>query len=310
MSSEVVIDVTAGFTGDVLGPVPLEEAISRILVYCTSRYSGWSVYELAGISARSVGMLNEVTAWSLLFANALNGRVDIKQIADFTRPLRREFADRIGRIPADRDLQTMSDDEVAAVIEACQFGFGGAWAPKIIKLGALYRPRAVPVLDAYVGMAFGYQRDDLSVKVQRFGLNRHGRIAAVVRAFAAYLGDYQTTMAELRAAVSPKVPELAASAVPEKPPLVADLRLLDMVVWTAMDDRLAIRRLAAEVARPGSRRSSPLRRDRTRTDPVQLASVIDVDAAGGTSGRSPGVIRIGVKATCGGGNRLAAGQRQ
>jgi hypothetical protein len=48
-------------------------------------------------------------------------------------------------------------------------------------------------------------------------------------------------MVELRAAISPTVPELAASAVPEKPPLVADFRLLDMVVWTAMDDRLAIR---------------------------------------------------------------------
>ena len=29
--------------------------------------------------------------------------------------------------------------------------------------------------------------------------------------------------------------------VPGKPPLVSDLRLLDMVVWTAMDDRLATR---------------------------------------------------------------------
>jgi hypothetical protein len=199
------------------------------------------VYDLAGIGARSAGMLNEVTTWSLLFANALNGRVDIKQIADFDRPLRREFADRIGRIPADKDLHSMSAAELAAVVEACQFGFGGAWAPKITKLGALYRPRAVPVLDAYVGMAFGYRRDDLSTRVQRLGLNRQDRIATIVRALAAYLRDCQTTMAELRAAVSPTVPELAASAGPEKPPLVSDLRLLDMVVWTAMDDRLAAR---------------------------------------------------------------------
>ena len=241
MSSGWAIDVTTGFAGDVLGPVPLDEAISRVLVYCTSRYSGWSVYDLAGIGARSVGMLSDVTAWSLLFANALNGRVDIKQIADFDRPLRRKFADRIGRIPADRDLQTMSVDEVDAVIAACQFGFSGAWAPKITKLGALYRPRSVPVLDAYVGMAFGYQRDDLSIKVQRFGLNRQERIAAIVRALAAYLRDHPAEIAELRAAASPTVPEVAASMVPGEPPVVSDLRLLDMVVWTAMDDRLATR---------------------------------------------------------------------
>lgn len=241
MSSQAVIDVTTGFAGDVLGPVPIDEAVNRILVYCTSRYSGWSVYDLAGIGARSVGLLDEVTAWSLLFANALNGRVDIKQIADFDRPLRREFADRIGRIPADKDLHTMADGQIAAVVEACQFGFGGAWAPKITKLGALYRPRAVPVLDAYVGMAFGYRREDLSVKVQRFGLSRQERIAAIVRALAAYLRDHQSTMARLREAVSPTVPELTASAMPNKPPLVSDLRLLDMVLWTAMDDRLATR---------------------------------------------------------------------
>ena len=44
-------------------------------------------------------------------------------------------------------------------------------APRITKLGALYRPAAIPVLDGYVGMAFGSRRDDLSVRVQRFGLN-------------------------------------------------------------------------------------------------------------------------------------------
>jgi hypothetical protein len=39
--------------------------------------------------------------------------------------------------------------------------------------------------------------------------------------------------------VSPTVPELAAPPEPEQPPLIPDLRLLDMVVWTAMDDRIA-----------------------------------------------------------------------
>src|SRR5690349_13719820 len=88
-------------------------------------------------------------------------------------------------------------------------------------------------------MAFGYQRDDLSVKVQRFGLNRHERIAEIVRALAVYLRDHQATMAQLRAEVSPTVPELAPAKAHDECALVPDLRLLDMVVWTAMDDRLA-----------------------------------------------------------------------
>jgi hypothetical protein len=241
MTPRVAIDVTAGFAGDVLGPVPIDEAASRIRVYCTSRYSGWAVYDLAGISARSAGLLSEVTAWSLLFASALNGQVELRQLADFDRALRREFADRIGRIPADRDLHRMAEDEIAAVVHACQFGFDGAWAPRITKLGALYRPAAVPVLDGYVGMAFGYQREDLSVRVRRFGLNRQERIAAIVCALAVYLRDHRDTVAQLRAQVSPTVPELAPASSPEQPPPIPDLRLLDMVLWTAMDDRIAAR---------------------------------------------------------------------
>ncbi|MER7008870.1 DUF6308 family protein [Dactylosporangium sp. NPDC000555] len=165
--------------------------------------------------------------------------MELTQLADFNRARRREFADRIGRIPANRDLHRMTDDEIAAVVHACQFGFDGAWAPRITKLGALYRPAAIPVLDGYVGMAFGYQRDDLSVKVQRFGLNRQERIAAIVRALAVYLRDHRDTVAQLRTLVSPTVPEPALESEPA--PLIPDLRLLDMVVWTAMDDRIAAR---------------------------------------------------------------------
>jgi hypothetical protein len=241
MKPPVTINVTAGFPGDVLAPVPIDEAANRIRVYCTSPYSGWAVYDLAGASARSAGLLTDVTAWSLLFANALNGRVDITQLADFNRARRREFADRIGRIPADRDLHRMADEEIAAVIHACQFGFDGAWAPRITKLGALYRPAAVPVLDGYVGMAFGYHREDLSVRVQRFGLNRQERIAAIVRALAAYLREHRDTVVQLRAQVSPTVPDLAAAPSSEHASLIPDLRLLDIVVWTAMDDRIATR---------------------------------------------------------------------
>ena len=46
-------------------------------------------------------------------------------------------------------------------------------------------------MDGYVGMAFGYQREDLSVRVQRFGLNRQERIEAIVRALAVYLLVFQ-----------------------------------------------------------------------------------------------------------------------
>ncbi|GAA0909316.1 DUF6308 family protein [Virgisporangium aurantiacum] len=241
MLAPAAIDPTAGFPGDVLGPVPMGDAVNRVLVFCTAKGSGWSVYDLAGDYARSSGALNEVTAWSLLFANALNGRVEIKQIADFNRIWRRDLAERIGRVPADRDLHCLTDDEIDAVISVCQFGFSGVWAPRTTKLAALYRPMAVPVLDGYVGMAFGYQQDDLSTKVQRFGLSREERIAKIVRALVTYLRDYTAAMAHLRAQVSTTVPELAPSEEPGAPPLISDLRLLDIVLWTSIDDRRAER---------------------------------------------------------------------
>ncbi|MFE9205654.1 DUF6308 family protein [Micromonospora sp. NPDC007230] len=167
--------------------------------------------------------------------------MDLKQVADFDRTQRRMFADLIGRVLADRDLHLMDDDEIDDVIRVCQFGFGGAWAPKITKLAALYRPRAVPVLDGHVGMAFGFRRKDLSTKGNRHGLSRRQRLDGIVRALAAYLKDHQPAVARLRAAVSETVPELAAAeAGAGKPPLISDLRLLDMVIWTAMDDRIAV----------------------------------------------------------------------
>jgi hypothetical protein len=56
-------------------------------------------------------------------------------------------------------------------------------------------------------------------QVQRFGLNREERIAAIVRALTAYLGDHQATMARLRAEVSPTVPDLAAATAASEEPL-------------------------------------------------------------------------------------------
>ena len=50
MTPPVTIDVTAGFVGEVLGSVPINEATSRIRVYCTSRYSGWAAYDLADVA--------------------------------------------------------------------------------------------------------------------------------------------------------------------------------------------------------------------------------------------------------------------
>ncbi|MFI5916672.1 DUF6308 family protein [Dactylosporangium sp. NPDC051541] len=230
--SDDVLDVTRDFPGNVLGPIPVAAATRRLLAYCTTPGSGWSSYDLAAHHARRFGILDSVTSWSLLYANALNGQVTLDNIAAFDRSLRRDFAGRLAKVPPGRDLQRMASDETSAVVDVCCFGFRGVWGPKATKMAALYRPNSVPVLDGHVAEAFGYDRDAFSVGTVQRGLSRRERIETVVRALARGLVMHSAALTELRRAVSPTVPEVKD---------VSDLRLLDMVLWTAQDDRMARR---------------------------------------------------------------------
>ncbi|MFI6132745.1 hypothetical protein [Micromonospora sp. NPDC051141] len=123
---EMAIDpAAAGFDGDVLAPVPVTHAARRVLAFCTEPRSGWVTYHLAACSTRTTGMFDQVTTWSLLYANALAGRVDIEDVAGFSRERRRNFAARVAAVPEDSDLHTMDDDDVAAVANLCHFGYHG-----------------------------------------------------------------------------------------------------------------------------------------------------------------------------------------
>lgn len=223
-----MFDVTAGFVSARLEPVPVSDAVRRVLAYCTTPRSGWAVYDLAAVEARRAGLFDQVAPWSLLYANALNGRVAIKQAAAFDSGQRTEFAGRLAAIPAGKDLHVMTEYEVAAVVSACQFGFPGAWAPTITKVGALYRPHAIPVLDGHLAEAFGFAREGFSN-----GTSRYDRIDQVVRALARWLATHQDQMFALRNQVAEVIPEVE---------LISDLRLVDMVVWTSWDDLMPGRR--------------------------------------------------------------------
>lgn len=230
-------DFAPYFDWPVIGPIQVDAAQRRILAYCTEPKSGWGIYDLARRIARDEGALERVTSWSLLLANALNGQVSLSNVADFTLERRVLFARCITRVP-DVDLITMDNEEVERVVDVCCFGFPGVWGPKTTKLAALYRPRSVPVLDGHVALAFGFSREGFSNAALEHGLDRRARIQHAVNAFRHALADHSATIAMLRASVCPAVPEIEA---------LADLRLLDMVIWTSQDDLI-------------SRRGSPLNR--------------------------------------------------
>lgn len=229
----VIAPAAAGFDGDVLAPVPVTDAARRVLAFCTEPRSGWATYHLAARSTRSSGLFEQVTTWSLLFANGLAGRVDIGDVAGFSRGLRRDFAARIAAVREETDLHAMDDDDIAKVVHLCHFGYPGVWGPKITKVAALYRPQAVPVLDGHVAEVFGFNREGFSGRARQHGLDRRERIDKVVRALAIWTRIHRSEITALRNAVTPTVPEIQD---------LPDLQLIDIVLWTSQDDKPAYRR--------------------------------------------------------------------
>src|SRR5258708_4311924 len=150
---EIMLDFTEQFPGSTLGSVPFHHAVQRAIAFCRSPRSGFLAYDGAGHLARETGRLAEVGPWSILLADALAGRVTVDNLHGFTANIE-GFAALLRNVP-DTDLANLDESDLANVFEFCAFGFPGAWAPKITKVGALFRPKTIPVLDGYVALAFG-----------------------------------------------------------------------------------------------------------------------------------------------------------
>ncbi|MGI8870883.1 MAG: DUF6308 family protein [Mycobacteriales bacterium] len=228
--SSTEIDVTAGFTGDVLGAVSLDDAVRRVRAFCSDPKSGWVSFDLAAHHARQAGHFATVGPWSMLWAQALAGRVTVGDLTSFTSRMAK-FADLVRGVPEDVALHEMDADARQRVARLCAFGFVGAWGPKITKVAAAYRPRAVPVLDGYVALAFGYNRESFS---SVGGVRAHGRrpdrLAKVVDGLADGVRRDREFLDAVRDALRPHVPDID---------LASQLRLLDMIVWTSQDDRMS-----------------------------------------------------------------------
>ena len=141
----------------------------------------------------------------------------------------------------------------------CQFGYRGAWVPKITKVAAPYRPQAVPVLDGYVALAFGLNSEGFSQGREP----RWRRIRGVVDSLAATLARHRDLLGLLRQEAEDLVPDLA---------LIPDLRLLDIVIWTAQDDRMN---------RPGKPSNYWLIMDLARRQPLTREQMAPVSLSSG-----------------------------
>jgi len=212
-----------------LPPISYGDALQRVLAYLGQEDTGWATYDLPAIHARRAGQFQAVGPWSILFANALSGRVEQKDVAGFTLSRRTNFADLVSRVPEYVPLADLSTEQVTAVVDLASFGFKGVWGPKTTKLAALYRPDAVPVLDGQMARAFGLNED---------AFRRRGQwkvhIGNVIREIAAWhrVEANRELLSQLRAEASDFAEEVA---------LLSDVRLLDIVIWTTQDDRFSRR---------------------------------------------------------------------
>ena len=156
--------------------ISVDDAVRRVVAFGCSSRSGFLGYDLTGHVARESGQLNFVCPWTILLADALGGRITVQDVQGFAHRIHR-FSEMLNLVP-DADLASLSPENMDNVIAFCTFGFPGAWAPKITKVGALLKPRAIPVLDGYLALAFGYQRD-------RFSAGREPRWQAIERVIKA-----------------------------------------------------------------------------------------------------------------------------
>lgn len=157
-----------------------------------------------------------------MLADTLAGRVTAGNVHDFACHIQ-EFAELLSAVPG-RELTPRDERELAAVIRFCSFGFAGAWPPKITKVGALFRPEAIPVLDGYLALAFGFPREAFSAGVR----TRRPAIQRVVTALATRITAQGDALSGVRRRAEEQVPAVALS----------DLRLADIIIWTAQDDRM------------------------------------------------------------------------
>ncbi|WP_327019627.1 DUF6308 family protein [Arthrobacter sp. Soil762] len=224
MSTYVQMDLSPGMPGGI-GVVPIQDVAARVVGYCTHPRSGWHTYDMPGLEARRGGHFKEIAPWSLLWATALSGRLSASDVARFTHEFRSKLLQRLTALSA-KDLAEMDDDEVKALALLCRSGFSGLWAPKVTKMLALYRPDAVPVLDGHVAMAMGFKRDGFRAGKEP----RWDRIERTLLTLRSILRQQHGELTHVRDQVAHEVSDIGT---------VTDLRLLDIIIWTSQDDRIA-----------------------------------------------------------------------
>lgn len=215
--------------------IPVEDAIARVRAYCCDPESGWHTYDRLARAARENGVFDEVSPWSILWAEALNGQPRAKDVLGFDSTMRKRIAQQVEKFRG-RALRDLEDPEMVELVKLCSEGFKNVWAPKMTKVLALYLPDTVPVLDGNVARAMGLPRSAFRQRSRggdRVMRSREESISQAVHALRKALRENEEALDEVRSKVSRHVPDLVE---------VSEVRLLDMIIWTTHEDRVTTKK--------------------------------------------------------------------
>lgn len=189
--------------------IPFDEFIRRTVAFALYEGSGFLTYDLAGVLARAEHRLSCVGPWTVLLATTLGVQVRGRAVRSMVGSLE-QFADLLHAIPCGKDLHALAGFEKQRVTAFCRFHVPYVRRATVTKIGALYRPRAIPIVDSKIAKIYGGTDDQVV----------DGLAEDIGRQFP------QLQAAQAKAAVT--APDLAS---------VSLLRFCDIGIWTTLYDR-------------------------------------------------------------------------
>lgn len=188
-------------------------AVRQAVNFALDHSDAFRVYDVAGMVARRDGRFGDVGPWTFLLAGAIGGWATFRDLNGSLEHLER-FALLVRAIPPNSDLHQLTDTEREAVKALCSFRVPNIRAAKVTKVGALFRPRAVPILDKRIAEAFG----------ERTLRGGDAAIGRVVDALVEVVDRNQAALDRVRSEAARYVVDFRD---------LSSLRLADILIWTS-----------------------------------------------------------------------------
>lgn len=190
--------------------IPHDDAVHRVVGYaCWEKETApFFTYDLAASVAREQHQLSAIGPWTILLANALGGGAGHREVKNVSERLI-DFVELLRAVPVGRDLDELSDEERKAVHSFASFRAKGVRSARVTKVGALFRPRAIPILDSEIQSVY----EDSS--------------GQTIEGLASDIRSQRDILVSAKMQATERAPDVARISL---------LRFCDIAIWTTLDD--------------------------------------------------------------------------